>query len=122
MLASRCISSGRRFVDLKLVNERVERALRMNARAERIIVGIALAIFIVGILSIILAYRHTNPYIASGTALLQGFLYWPIREIRQLRRENVVLQATPLLVATLAPTAMAREIVKLLDFLRRGRS
>jgi len=109
-------------VDVKLVNDRVDRALRANARAEKIIMGLAVSIFVLGILSIILAYRHTNPYIASGTALLQGFLYWPISAIRQLRRENVSLQVVPVLVESLSPDRAGDEIAKLLEFIRRGKN
>ena len=109
-------------VDLKSINDRVDGALRQNARAEKVIIGLAVVIFAVGVLSILLAYRHTNPYIASGTALLQGFLYWPIAEIRRLRRENVSLQVAPVLVDSLPPNKAAEEIIKLLEFLRKGKS
>lgn len=105
-------------MDLGLINDRVDRALHANARAEKIVIGLAAGIFTIGVLTIVLAYRHTNPYVAAGTALLQGFLYWPFVEIRRLWRENVSLQVVPLVVSSLPPDEAAAEIMKLLTFVR----
>jgi hypothetical protein len=82
----------------------------------------ASGIFLLGVSSLLFAYWRANPYIATGTIVLQGFLYWPIGEIRQLRRENVSLQATPVLVSSFPPDRAMEEIVKLLEFIRRGKS
>ena len=108
-------------MDIDVVNRRVDKALSANGRAERVIIGLAICIFGLGAASLAFAYWHANPYIAGGTLLLQWFLYWPIREIRQLRRENISLQAVPVLVGNFPPDRAMQEIAKLLEFIRRGR-
>ncbi len=109
-------------MDIKAVNRRIDEALSANRRAERIIVRLAVGIFVLGAAALVIAYWWANPYIAGGTIFLQGFLYWPIWLVRQLRRENIALQATPILVQSLPPDRAIREIAKLLEFLRKGKA
>ena len=47
--------------------------------------------------------------------LLQGALYWPIRQILRIRKQNIALAAAPALIATLPPVQAAAEMVKLLE-------
>jgi len=109
-------------MDIEAINRRIDQALSANKRAEGVIVGLAIGIFVLGTAVLVVAYWSANPYIAGGTILLQGFLYWPIREIRQLRRENLALQATPILLQSLPHDRAMREIVKLLEFIRKGKT
>jgi hypothetical protein len=106
-------------VDLEVVNERVDSALALNRRAETIVIAMAASIFVLGLAVIGVAYWVRNPYITSGAVLLQGLLYWPIREILKLRRENLMLQTLPTLIANLPRERAAQEISKALAFLRR---
>jgi hypothetical protein len=105
-------------MDIALVHARIDHALSANRRAEKIIIYLALAIFALGVGALLFAYRHTNPYIASGSVLTQAFLYGPIFEIRRLRRENLSLQTVPALVAGLSPADARTEIRTLLAFIR----
>jgi hypothetical protein len=105
-------------MDLNIVNQRVDKALADNQRDHKIVQLMAVAIFAMGILIILVAYRHENPYVTTGALVSQLFLYWPVREILRLRRENLMLQTLPVLVSTLEPEPAAREIVKLLAYLR----
>jgi len=104
------------------IDRRIDGTLRANERTEQIVVALAVAVFVLGVGLLGFAYWHRNPYIAGGTTVLQDFLYWPIREIRQIRRENVALRATPALISALSPAAAGREIVKLLKFIRTGKA
>jgi hypothetical protein len=79
----------------------------------------AVCIFLLGAFTLLFAYQRRNPYVGGTTAILQGFLYWPIREIIRLRRDNVLLQAFPALVSSLSAAALAQEIRKLLEHLRK---
>jgi hypothetical protein len=105
-------------VNLDFINKRVDEALAANRRAEGIIIGLSVGIFLLGVAALILAYWYTNPYVATGAILFQGLLYWPIGEIRRLRRENVSLQAVPALVSTFPPDKAVLEIRTLLRFIR----
>ncbi len=107
-------------MDLNVINARVDRALQDNRRDENIIVAMAIGIFLLGVATVVLAYWRLNPYFATGTVVLQGFLYWPVREILKLRKDNLILQPLPVLVSSLPPEKAADEIKKLLEHLRRS--
>jgi len=105
-------------MNLAEINSRVDAALIANRRAEGIIIGMAMAIFALGAASFCLAYFEKNPYVAGGSVLLTGFLYWPIGQILKVRRDNLVLQVVPVMVAQLSAEDLAKEIKKTLDHLR----
>jgi hypothetical protein len=102
---------------LKLFSER--RALVTNRRAEVIVVAMAAAMFLLGISLVVIAYLRINHYFATGTLVAQILLYWPMREIIRLRRDNLVLQTVPAIVAALPPSQAAKELSMLLVYLRR---
>ncbi len=105
-------------MNLPEIHARVDAALAANKRAEVIVIGMAVAIFVLGAGCFLLAYFEKNPYVASVSLLLTGFLYWPIREVLKLRRDNLILQVVPVMAAQLDPTALATEVKKTLDHLR----
>jgi len=109
-------------VDLNIINARVDQALSDNRRAERLIIRMAVALFCVGIAVLAVGYQMKNPYIAGGSSLAQVFLVFPINEVRKLRRDNLILQVFPAMIQDLPPAKAAGEIVKLLAYLRRGKS
>jgi len=106
-------------LSIELVHYRVDKALQQNRRAERIVIAMAVGMFILGLAIVVTGYWARNLYVTGGAALLQGFIYWPIKEILKLRRDNIVLQTTPVIVATLSPESAAVEIRELLAFLRK---
>ncbi len=112
--------SSSRSTWLDRVNTRVDHALAENHRAERLIVSMALALFIVGLLLLFLGYWLRNPIVASAALLSQIFLMFPINEIRKLRRDNLILQTFPVLIEGLPKEAALQEIKKLLAYLRGG--
>ena len=105
-------------MEIVQINGRVDRALEENRRAESIVIVMATGIFTVGIAGVIVAYWHQNPYLGIGSAVVNSFLYWPIREILRLRRDNLVLQVLPIMLAELPPIEAAKEIKKFADHLR----
>ena len=113
--------SARRPIWLERVDARVDHALADNHRAERLIVGMALALFVVGLLLVLLAYWLKNPYVASAALIIQTFLIFPFNEIRKLRRDNLILQTFPALIEGLPKDAAVKEIKMLLAFLRGGK-
>ena len=106
-------------MDIDVINRRVDQALAANRRAEIIIIGMAILIFVLGLVIAGVGYRALNPYITGGAMLFQGALYFPIRRVGRLRRDNIILQTFPVIMAALPPERAADEIVKLLDFLKR---
>ena len=110
--------SARRPLWLERVDARVDHALVDNHRAERLIVGMALVLFVVGLLLVLLAYWLKNPYVGSAALIIQTFLIFPFNEIRKLRRDNLILQTFPVLIEGLPKDAAVKEIKMLLAFLR----
>lgn len=108
-------------MNLPDIHTRIDAALGANKRAETIVIYMAVGIFALGSVSFLFAYAEKNPYVASGSALLTGFLYWPIREILKLRRDNLVLQVFPVMAAQLNRTDLTSEIKKMLNHLRGGK-
>jgi hypothetical protein len=105
-------------MDIEQINGRVDGALKTNKRAESIVLGMATGIFLSGISALAIAYWQQNSYIGGGGVALNGMLYWPIREILKLRRDNLLLQVLPVIIAELPPADAAKEIKKLADHLR----
>lgn len=105
-------------IDFVQINSRVDGALRSNRRAEYIVIGMAVGIFVSGVSALVVAYWQQNPYIGGGGVILNGFLYWPIREVLKLRRDNLLLQVLPVMLAQLTAGDAAEEIKKLADYLR----
>jgi hypothetical protein len=105
-------------MEIGQINNRVDGALHDNRRAEYIVIGMALGIFTAGTAVLFLGYWQQNPYVGGGGALLSGLLYWPIYEILKLRRDNLILQVLPVMLAELSPEDAAKEIRKLADHLR----
>ncbi|HEY4211804.1 MAG TPA: hypothetical protein VGM84_10015 [Steroidobacteraceae bacterium] len=103
------------------VDARVDHALADNRRAEFLFVVMALALFIVGLLIVLLAYRLKNPYVCGAALLTQTFLIFPVNEIRKLRRDNLILQTFPVLIEGLPAEAAVAEIKMLLALLRGGK-
>jgi hypothetical protein len=105
-------------MDIAQINSRVDGALRENRRTEYTVIAMALGIFVSGAMVLLLAYWQQNPFVVGGGILLNGLLYWPIREVLKLRRVNVVLQLFPVILGALSPDEAAAEIRKLADQIR----
>lgn len=108
-------------MDLNAINARVDQALTDNRRAERLMIGMALALFCVGLLVLLVGYCMKNPYVAGGSSVAQVFIALPINEVRKLRRDNLILRIFPSIIRNLPPANSMVEIVKLLEYLRRGK-
>jgi hypothetical protein len=105
-------------MDLAAINERVDKALAANSRAEGIVIGMAVGIFLIGAGVLFAGYWLKNPYVSAGGAVSQLLLWRPIDAILRLRRENLILQTFPSIVSRLPPAKEAEEIARLLKHLR----
>ena len=105
-------------MDLNAVNKRVDHALALNRRAENVVISMAVSIFVLGGGIIIVGYLVENAYVSGGAMIIQLTLYWPIREILKLRRDNIILQILPAMISNLPTQQAAQEIKKLLEYLR----
>ncbi len=80
-----------------------------------IVTWMAAAIFVIGISLLIVGVQAKDFRLVVPSAVLTGFLYWPINKILQIRKENIQLSVVPALIQTLPPEKAAEEIVKLIE-------
>lgn len=101
---------------------RVDEVLARNRRTESlIIVGTAL-LFLVGIAAVVSALVSGQYIWSLPSMFTTGFLGWPLRHIRAIRRENIALAMAPLLIDQLPPAEAAKELQKLIENLFKGTS
>ena len=96
------------------VNSRIDSVINSNEKHANAIVRMAVCIFILGLIALIYGMVTGNVFIVAPSTLFSAALYWPINEIKKMRKENISLAAIPTLIATLPPDDAARELVKLL--------
>lgn len=104
------------------INMRIDQVLRYNRREELQMIAMATAIFLVGVVLLAMGYSQRLPYLSAGSIPLHLLLYGPIRKIDRIRRENIVLQVFPILIATLTAEAAEQEMRDLLAYIRGGRN
>ena len=97
------------------INARIDEVLKKNRVHEIAIFIMAAAIFILGFAALAYGIVKNEVLIVAPATLINAALYWPIQQIRKIRKENITLAAIPSLIATLPPEDAARELVKLLD-------
>ena len=88
-------------MNLQKINSRVDLALHQNRRAEYIVIVMAAAIFVLGIAVATVGAWAENAYLTIPAVVLEGLLYWPIKSILKLRRDNITLQTVPAIVTVL---------------------
>jgi len=97
------------------VFDRIDQALDYGKRNELIIVGLSILIFLLGMAIAIISVTSGHSVFLAPAVLLEAALYWPIRLIQRIRRENIALATAPALIATLPAEQAAAEMVKLLE-------
>jgi hypothetical protein len=104
----------------ELIFERVDQALERGKRSEQLIIALSVMIFLLGAGLIITGIALSSAAVAAPSIVLEAFLYWPIRQIVRIRKENIALATAPALIAALPPGEAATEMVKLLETVRRA--
>lgn len=97
------------------INNRIDEVLEKNRIHEIAIIIMAIFIFLLGTVALIYGMLKNNAFIVAPATLITGALYWPINEIKKIRKENIALAAIPSLISALPPEEAARELVKLLN-------
>jgi hypothetical protein len=97
------------------INERIDAALEDGKRNELIIICLSVMIFLLGFALVVVSVARSQPVFLAPSLLLEAALYWPIRQILRIRKENIALATTPALIATLPPAQAAAQMVKLLE-------
>ena len=99
------------------VLQRIDDVLKDNKRIELIYIGFTVVLFSSGIACIIAALITGKLAWSTPSAVTTGLLYFPLQEIKDLRRKNIALATAPALIAMLPKGKAAEEIQKLLQTL-----
>ena len=94
---------------------RIDDVLRQNRRIEWTYIGLTVLLFCTGITCFILALSTGQFAWSTPSAITTGLLYWPLREIREMRNKNIALATAPMLITQLPRNKAAEEIQKLLQ-------
>lgn len=94
---------------------RVDDVLRQNRRIEWTYIGLTVALFVTGIACFVTALSTGQFAWSTPSAITTGLLYWPLREIKEIRNKNIALATAPMLITQLPADKAAEEIQKLLQ-------
>lgn len=90
--------------------ERIDQVLRDNKRTETLFIILAVILFLLGIVAFVVALVTKNLILASPSVVTTLLLYWPMNQIRKIRRENIALATAPALIARLPAAEAAAQI------------
>ena len=96
---------------------RIDIVIKDNKRIEWTYIILTTLLFVTGISCFIVALA--TGYFAWSTlsAITTGLLYWPLKEIKEIRLKNIALATAPMLITQLPKAKAAEEIQKLLHSL-----
>lgn len=97
---------------------RIDDVLERNKKIVWVVIIMALAIFVVGLLLLIIGFKSRDWRVLTPSAIITGLLYWPIKTLLKIRKENIEIAVVPALVKTLPPEKAAEEIIKLIEKIR----
>ena len=107
---------------LNATNARIDEALATNRKWEMLAAMMAVVIFVLAITIIVVGIWRGYLYASAVAAGLSPLLYFALKEIGKIRRDNVLLQCLPALLEGLPPEKRAEVLIKLMQELRQGRA
>ena len=94
---------------------RIDDVLRDNRRIEWTYIVLTVLLFLSGI-SCIIAALVTGKFLWSTPSIVTtGLLYYPLKEIKEIRQKNIALATAPILISQLPANRAAEQIQKLLQ-------
>jgi len=96
---------------------RIDLVIKENKKIEWTYIILTVILFITGISCFIKALFTGYFAWSTPSAITTGLLYWPLREIRNIRQKNIALATAPILITQLSKPKAAKEIQKLLHTL-----
>lgn len=109
------------MASIQEILKRIDDVLLQNKRIEWIYVILTILLFGTGISCFIVALV-TGHFAWSTSAITTGLLYWPLKEIKNIRQKNIALATAPMLITKLPKAKAAEEIQKLLQILYEGKN
>lgn len=95
--------------------QRIDSVLKENRKTEWLFITCTVVLFCLGIACIAIAIATRYFVWSTPSVVTTGLLYWPLREIKDIRRKNIALATAPMLIALLPKAKAAEQIQKLLE-------
>ena len=95
--------------------KRIDEVLDQNKRIEWTYIILTVVLFGTGIACFITALVSGEFVWSTPAAITTGLLYWPLKEIKDIRQKNIALATAPMLITQLPTDQAAIEIQKLLQ-------
>ena len=105
------------MVPINEVLSRIDVVLRDNKRIEWLYIGLTSLLFGAGISCFVAAFVSGQYAWGTPSVVTTGLLYWPLKEIKELRQKNIALATAPMLITQLPRAKAAEELQKLLQTL-----
>lgn len=102
-------------MDLSQIILRIDEVLKQNKTTETLLLVGTSLLFICGITCFVLAIVRQEFAWGTPPMVTTGLLYFPIKEIKDLRKKNIALATAPVLINQLPKVKAAEEIQKLLQ-------
>lgn len=102
-------------MDLSQIISRIDEVHKQNKTTETLLLVGTSVLFLCGITCFILAIVKQEFAWGTPPVITTGLLYFPLKEIKELRRKNIALATAPALISQLPKAKAAEEIQKLLQ-------
>ena len=101
-------------MEIEQILERVDEVHKQNKTTEVLLLIGTSILFLSGITCFILAIVKQEFAWGTPPVVTTSLLYFPLKEIKQLRRKNIALATAPALISQLPKAKAAEEIQKLI--------
>lgn len=105
-------------IDIGAINKRIDQTIAQNKRSEHILIFISTGMFLLAIGLLIIEILSGEIILVWPTMLINAFLYWPIKAILRIKKENVVLNETIVVLQTCPAEKAIIELERLWAFMR----
>lgn len=103
------------MTEIELILLRIDKVLKDNRNIELLYIVLTAILFLCGITCFIFAITTGKFVWSTPSIVTTGFLYFPLQEIKDLRKKNIALATAPILITQLPKAKAAEEIQKLLQ-------
>jgi hypothetical protein len=102
-------------MEFEQILKRVDEVHKQNRTTEILLLIGTSALFLCGIVCFILAIVKQEFAWGAPPVITTGLLYFPLKEIKLLRKKNIALATAPALISQLPKAKAAEEIQKLIQ-------
>jgi hypothetical protein len=102
-------------MEIEQILERVDEVHKQNRTTEILLLIGTSVLFLCGITCFVMALVKQEYAWGAPPAITTGLLYFPLKEIKLLRKKNIALATAPALISQLPKEQAAIEIQKLIQ-------